>query len=186
MFDRLTTSHQERIEELQLTALKMIDLHPVPALVRAFAWLEVRRTQKDWLLYELGLMLLRGKVLDHPTLSGLADELLAEAKRRKSPWLRELNQPLSRPKLKPVLSVKTVRSMKAQWRRETRDQEIAFRRGYDSGAQFHLIPVIALPGPAGSTVVTVWGFKAGKARWPSATETTARRERVERARRLAR
>ena len=54
MFDKLTDADQERIQELQLTALGPLSVHPVPGLVRAFAWLEARRTEKNWLLYELG------------------------------------------------------------------------------------------------------------------------------------
>lgn len=178
MFDCLTEADQELIEELAQTALSHLEAHPTPGLVRAFAWLEARRLSKNWVLYELGLLLLRGSLLRAPGYTGVARALLAEARRRKSPWLRELAKPMDPPRL--VGLAKPSKQKRDGWKVEAAARAQAFLSGYDTGAEFHLIPVIAFRGAEGRRpVVTVWGFKAGRFRWPSAANTKARRKALQ-------
>ena len=112
--------------------------------------------------------------MSSPDLAGRGASLLDEAKRRKSKWLDVLAQPIVQP-----LQFQRPAGARQPPRDEYADQRRAFFEGYDLGATFQMVPVIAFPSPTKKRLsVTVWGFKAGKARWPSAAETRERRRGV--------
>jgi hypothetical protein len=181
-FDRLTPADQLLLDELTDTALVLLPARPVPALMRAFSWLEARRVERRWHLLELGVLILRGKLTGLRALAGLRGELEAYLEKRRSVWLGELKKSSRPPSgARGPGWAKFKAALLEHHAREDEQKRAALEALFDAGDAIEVFGVIELPCEGGGTLTTVQGFRGRHAQWPSKREVARRRAKVRRA-----
>ncbi len=186
----LNDDEEALFEELSLTAIESLDDAPVPSLIRAFAWLEERRRAKEWKLFEIGLLFVRGQLRRRNPRDPLVKDLLRYLEERGCRFLDGIDQrpriPKSKwatPPTKPLLRrwAREEKARKAKDARDARQKAALLRRSFARGEAVKLFPVIAFRKAGGGMFVTVWGLKSASGQWPTPQDVQTARRAVWRA-----
>ncbi len=190
MLPDLNDDEHAVFEELVLTGLPFLEKEPVIFLMRAFAWLEQRRLKKEWKLFELGLLLVRGQLRGRNKRHPLVKDILRYLKQRKCRYLEGIDRPTRIPRFdweKGMTKAERARwrilakRKRRKWDRDERLKSNLLRRSFARGEAMKLFPVIAFRKKGGGVFVTVWGIKSPSGQWPTPREVQRQRRVVWRA-----
>lgn len=183
----LNDAEEAVFEELVLTCLPLLKDEPVPFLIRACAWLEQRRRNKEWKLFELGLLIVRGQLKGTQKRHPLVKDILRYLQRRRCRYLDGIDRKAKLPffdweqGMTPAQRTRWRRRQKrvaARFAQDERQKEALLRRSFERGEDARLFPVIAFKKKGGGLFVTVWGVESASGQWPSPGEVQRQRRAV--------